>query len=255
MLSPNPFSFVYASGSLLRQYLNPSIIAAQNDPYWIPLATALNSKYFSTGADASSTQPVTKVNWSTAICAFVMFSLTLVAALLNGECGPGLPRSLRLRRALEAPPMDAQEAPTSAEFDVNGKGEPSLRAVMIELREVKTLLQARGGAGGDDGGGGLFSGLHQTLKLPSWNLGGGSAAVAAPAAPAAPAVPSGGAERGRRVVPPQAAPSTAQMGGVCGPAQQQQPPERERRSREPRSRSKPRRADDAYDRDAYFNGR
>ena len=29
LLGPNPFSFVYASGSLLRQYTNPSIIAAQ----------------------------------------------------------------------------------------------------------------------------------------------------------------------------------------------------------------------------------
>ena len=57
LLGPNPFSFVYASGSLLRQYTNPSIIAAQTNPAYIPLASALNSKYFSTGADATSAQP------------------------------------------------------------------------------------------------------------------------------------------------------------------------------------------------------
>ena len=57
MLGPNPFSFVYASGSLLRQYVNPSVIAAATNPNWIPLASALNSKYFSTGADATSAQP------------------------------------------------------------------------------------------------------------------------------------------------------------------------------------------------------
>lgn len=58
LLGPNPFSFVYASGSLLRQYTNPSIIAAQTNPAYIPLASALNAKYFSTGADATSAQPV-----------------------------------------------------------------------------------------------------------------------------------------------------------------------------------------------------
>jgi hypothetical protein len=51
ILGRNPFSFVYASGSRLRPYVNPSVISAQTETQWIPLADAIVSRYFSTAGD------------------------------------------------------------------------------------------------------------------------------------------------------------------------------------------------------------
>ena len=290
LLGPNPFSFVYASGSLLRQYTNPAIIAAQTNPAYIPLAAALNSKYFSTGADATSAQPKcvmpvcsaarvqslthaslttlcrTVVNVDTLVAAIVMFIITLTAAFLNGDCGPGISRPEALRKLIAAPPMNPEPEPAADEFAPHGKGEPTLRAVMVELREVKALLQGRGGSvagilptlGGADG-----VNPFARLKMPTWKLGGVEEAAAD--VPPAPSSVVGGSlpERGRKAnvsAPPVAEPSTSDMrqqqqGGICVPGIFGLPPPPPPPERKSRSRSKRRDRNRDDDRASYYSAR
>jgi hypothetical protein len=278
MLGPNPFSFVYASGSLLRQYVNPSVIAAATNPAWIPLASALNSKYFSTGADATSAQPKcvtrpssafvvhaltrslralrhrTKVNMDTLIAAIIMFVFTVFMAFLNGDCGPGIKKPEALRKVIAAPPMNPEEPPVSDEFDANGKGEPSLRSVMIELREVKTLLQGRAALGGME-----ENNPFARLKMPTWKLGGETQQEPAAAEATKSGSVVGGSlpERGRK---PVAETSTSNMqqqqgGLICLPGlfvqQPPQPPE----LRKSRSRSKSRNKDRDDGARSYYSAR
>ena len=251
MLGANPFSFVYASGSLLRQYVNPSVIAAATNPSWIPLASALNSKYFSTGADATSAQPKTKVNIDTLVAAIIMFVITVCMAFLNGDCGPGIKKPEALRKLIAAPPMNPEEGPDVEEFDPNGKGEPSLRSVLIELREVKTLLQGRAALAADD------NNPFARLKMPTWKLGGDAAAE--PAADvngtkSGSVVGGSLPERGRKPEPENSTSNMQQQGGgglICLPGLFQQAPVQPPELRKSRSRSKSRRDKDDGGRSSY----
>ena len=208
ILGPNPFSFVYPSGSLLRPFVNPSIIAAQTDPEWIPNAQAITARYFATGADPTATAAVSKINKSTAYAAAGFAAFAFVIAFINGDIGPGCLNHLpaRARTALAAPPMPDEEC-----------GEqPSLGAVMSELREVKKMLVAMNGGGG---GGGPLGHLARGMKLPAWALGEQNGVsddmgkLGKPSGGGKLGRPSGGVPR----VPPAAAPSTAQMSAQpCG---------------------------------------
>ncbi len=128
ILGPNPFSFVYPSGSQLRQYVNPAIIAAQTNQDWIPLANALQSRYFSTGASASS-GTITEVHMPSFVAAFALVGITIIVSLINGDCGPGV-RQLR-KFGVGAP--EAEEDP--------GGTDARLEAVMAELFVVKEMLR------------------------------------------------------------------------------------------------------------------
>ena len=231
ILGPNPFSFVYPSGSLLRPFVNPSVIAAQTDPEWIPNAQAITARYFATGADPTATAAVSKINKKTAYAAAGFAAIAFAVAFINGDIGPGCLSRLpaRARTALAAPPMPDEEC-----------GEqPSLGAVMSELREVKKLLVEMNG-----GGGGPLGNLARGMKLPAWALGeqnGGSddtGKLGKLSGVGKLGKPSGG---GVPRVSPAAAPSTAQMNAPCGfwglgggqaPAEPPRPPSRKSKKKD-----------------------
>jgi hypothetical protein len=130
--------------------------------------------------------------------------------------------------------MDPNEAPGDG-FDPDGKPEPSLREVLIELREVKALLQGRGAVAGilpTLGDGNMFA----RLKMPTWNLGGGEPTPPPEAA---------SSERGRKPVAANSTSDMGQQGGVCVPGVFAPPPPPERKGR---SRSKARREREYDDR-------
>jgi hypothetical protein len=176
------------------------------------------------------------VNINTLVGAILLFVITLIVACLNGDCGPGISSPAALRRAIAAPPMP-DEAPADGGFDPIGKPEPSLREVMIELREVKALLQSRGAVAGILPT--LVDNPFARLKMPTWNLGGEPTPAAANS--------EVGSERGRKErVRPVTANSTSDMQqGVCVPGVFASPPPPERKGR---SRSKARREREYDDR-------
>lgn len=184
------------------------------------------------------------MNIDTLVAAIILFVITVTIAFLNGDCGPGIRSPAILRKALAAPPMNPEGAPADGGFDPDGKPEPSLREVMIELREVKALLQGRSAVAGilpTLGDGNMFA----RLKMPTWNLGGGE-----PTPPPATASSAVASERGSK---PLAANSTSDMaqqqqGGVCVPGVFASPPPPERKGR---SRSKARREREYDDRGSY----
>jgi hypothetical protein len=103
VLAPNPFSFVYASGSPLRQYVNPAVIAAQTDPNWIGLSDQLTQRYFGSDiAGSASTSVETPLDYNSIISAAVLGFVTLLMSLLNGNACPSMPE--RVQHAFCAPP-------------------------------------------------------------------------------------------------------------------------------------------------------
>jgi ABC-type amino acid transport substrate-binding protein len=103
VLAPNPFSFVYASGSPLRQYINPTVIAAQTDPNWIGLSEQLVQRDFG-GDDTgdSGIAPAAPFEYSSIISAAVLAFATCMMAILNGNACPTMPE--RVQHAFCAPP-------------------------------------------------------------------------------------------------------------------------------------------------------
>ena len=103
VLAPNPFSFVYASGSPLRQYINPAVIAAQTDPDWIALSDQLTQRYFG-GDDGSGGGGTvsTPFDYNSIISAAVLGFATILMSILNGNAFPRMPE--RVQRAFCAPP-------------------------------------------------------------------------------------------------------------------------------------------------------
>ena len=102
VLAPNPFSFVYASGSPLRPYINPAVIAAQTDPDWIALSEELTQRYFGgdDGGGGGGTVE-TPFNYSSIISAAVLGAATVFMSILNGNAFPRMPE--RVQRAFCAP--------------------------------------------------------------------------------------------------------------------------------------------------------
>jgi hypothetical protein len=144
---------------------NPSVIATQTDTDWLPLAAALNAKYFTSG---SSSLDVTaaKVNIPLLIAACTLVAATILMSLLNGDCGPGLTRPQALRKLLQAPSagegdLGCLDIAKSCEVDVAilvaGPPVPGvlfvsaaqLETVMAELRGLVSQLQPVGGGDGD----------------------------------------------------------------------------------------------------------
>ena len=103
VLAPNPFSFVYSSGSPLRQYINPAVIAAQTDPDWIGLSEQLLKRYFG-GDDTNdgATATETPFDYNSIISAAVLGFATVMMAILNGNACPSMPE--RVQHAFCAPP-------------------------------------------------------------------------------------------------------------------------------------------------------
>ena len=191
------------------------------------------------------------MNIDTLVAAIIMFVFTVIMAFLNGDCGPGIKKPEALRKAIAAPPMNPEEGPDVEEFDPNGKGEPSLRSVLIELREVKTLLQGRAALAADD------NNPFARLKMPTWKLGGDAAAE--PAADvngtkSGSVVGGSLPERGRKPEPENSTSNMQQQGGgglICLPGLFQQQPPQPPELRKSRSRSKSRRDKDDGGRSSY----
>jgi hypothetical protein len=150
---------------------------------------------------------------------------SIAVAFLNGDCGPGLKRPAALRKALEAPPM-----PDDDEDDA--KSQAQLRSVLIELREVKSMLQSMRGGGNSSSGAAAAEPPSQPfgrMLMPPWALG-------EPAAPPAAALGRGSGGRGA----PTAAMSTANMQPCILPWAQPQPPPPAGRDRNDRNDRKDR---------------
>jgi hypothetical protein len=162
-----------------------------------------------------------QLNVLTLYAAIVISLVSIAVAFINGDCGPGLKRPAALRKALEAPPMPDDDSKD------NAKSEAQLRSVLVELREVKSMLQdlRGGGAGGSGAAAEGFGQPFGRMLLPPWALG-------EPAPPPAAALGRGSGGRGA----PTAAPSTAGMPPCALPWAQPAPPPPTGRSNERRQK-------------------
>ena len=117
VLAPNPFSFVYASGSPLRQYINPAVIAAQTDPDWIALSDQLVQRYFGgdAGGGSGGSAVPTPFDYNSIISAAVLGFVTFMFSILNGNACPSMPE--RVQRAFCAPPRPGPAGDAMVELD------------------------------------------------------------------------------------------------------------------------------------------
>jgi hypothetical protein len=76
-LHVNPLAFVYRNGSALRAAVNPSVVAAQTDPSWVPLSDDITAHYFGQPQQVRHIEDVTSVHQPLVVAASVLAALTL----------------------------------------------------------------------------------------------------------------------------------------------------------------------------------